>query len=202
MSNLKDIKDMAVLIEEARKLGPMTDEQRREQAASFAFGQIALTSDWRDKTAPELDRLRKTCRQMVGLGQREDDRQKGLDLDKYKVERADGSTREGGKHADCKYFVLDLRHDKFAGNALEAYAQACKEEYPRLSLELREVAQVILVKNIQVEKIERTERSARCPSCYGTGIRAHEGSLGGTIRCECGARPTPPGYCTNCRVKL
>jgi hypothetical protein len=187
MSNLKDIRDMAVIIEAARKLGPMTDEQRREQAASFAFGQIALTAAWRDKTAPELDRLRETCRQMAGLGQREDDRQRGLDLDKYKVERTDGSTREGGRHADCKYFVLDLRHDKFAGVALDAYAQACKEEYPRLSLELREVAQTILIKNAQVEKIER---DLRCRKCDGTGYMLYVGSLGqGRVRCECWAEP-------------
>lgn len=41
MSTLREISEMADLIEKARALGPMTDEQRREQAASFAFGQLA-----------------------------------------------------------------------------------------------------------------------------------------------------------------
>ncbi len=65
-TQLQDIEDMAELIEAARALGPMSDEQRREQAASFAFGQIALTSAWRDKQAPELAELRAMCRRMAG----------------------------------------------------------------------------------------------------------------------------------------
>ncbi len=68
MSTLREISEMADLIEKARALGPMTDEQRREQAASFAFGQLALTSAWRDKSAPELAVLRETCRQLAGCG--------------------------------------------------------------------------------------------------------------------------------------
>ena len=45
---------------------PMTDEERNEQAASFAFGQLALTKEWQDKSAPELAELRETCRRLAG----------------------------------------------------------------------------------------------------------------------------------------
>jgi len=69
MTTLKEISEMATLIEAARKV-VMTDEQRREQAASFAFGQLALTKEWSDKSAPELAELRALCRKMAGCAMR------------------------------------------------------------------------------------------------------------------------------------
>lgn len=66
MSKLAEIMEMADLIEAARALGPMSDADRREQAASFAFGNLALTQEWCDKPAPELVKLRELCRQMAG----------------------------------------------------------------------------------------------------------------------------------------
>ena len=56
---------------------------------------------------------------------------------KYKIERVDGSSKEGKKHHNCTYFVLDLNHDKHARAALAAYAKSCKDEYPQLSNDLR-----------------------------------------------------------------
>lgn len=61
-----------------------------------------------------------------------------LNPEKYKVERTDGSTQPGGKHAACPYFVLDLVHDKFAATALRAYADACEAEYPLLARDVRQ----------------------------------------------------------------
>lgn len=55
------------LLEKARNSGPMTDEQRREQAADFAFGQLALTKEWRGRPISELDQLRALCRKLAGL---------------------------------------------------------------------------------------------------------------------------------------
>lgn len=55
---------------------------------------------------------------------------------KYRVERTDGSSKPGGKHAECAYFVLDLEHDPFAIPALRAYAEACRERYPILAFDL------------------------------------------------------------------
>lgn len=60
------------------------------------------------------------------------DRERGL-YDKYHVERKEDPT---GKHRDCNYFVLDLKHDKFAAAALRAYAWACASEYPDLARDI------------------------------------------------------------------
>lgn len=64
------------------------------------------------------------------------DREAGL-IDKFIVRRRDGSDREEGKHHKCRYFVLDLNHDKFAIAALTAYADACEQEFPALTRDLR-----------------------------------------------------------------
>lgn len=62
-----------------------------------------------------------------------DDRQRGL-YGKYKrIERHDGGTDPGGKHEDCRYFVLDWAHDPFAIPAMKAYAEAARKEYPLLA---------------------------------------------------------------------
>lgn len=59
---------------------------------------------------------------------------------KFLVERLDGSSKPGEKHAECSYFVLDLMHDKFARAALRAYAEVCAEEYPLLAIDLERIA--------------------------------------------------------------
>lgn len=56
--------------------------------------------------------------------------------EKFIVNRTDGTDKPGEKHENCRYFVLDLDHDKFAIPAIKAYAEACSEEYPVLSKEL------------------------------------------------------------------
>lgn len=63
------------------------------------------------------------------------DQEQGI-YQKYYVERVDGSSAPGGKHANDKYFVLNLTTDKFAKIAAVAYAIACREEYPELSKDL------------------------------------------------------------------
>lgn len=60
------------------------------------------------------------------------DQDRGL-YGKYKVERLNDET---GKHDQCWFFVLDPIHDKFANQALMAYAMACREEYPQLAGDL------------------------------------------------------------------
>jgi hypothetical protein len=66
------------------------------------------------------------------------ERKRGL-YEKFRVERTDGKSAPGEKHDGCHYFVLDLDHDEFAGAALKAYAEACKDQYPALSVELRHI---------------------------------------------------------------
>jgi hypothetical protein len=65
-----------------------------------------------------------------------DDRRRGL-YDKFSVLRIDGSSGPRGKHNNCDYFVLDLVHDRYARDAILAYAQACVGEYPALAEDLR-----------------------------------------------------------------
>lgn len=59
---------------------------------------------------------------------------------KFVVARTDGSSRVGGKHENCSYFVLDWLHDPFAVPAAMAYANACEGRYPSLAADLREKA--------------------------------------------------------------
>lgn len=68
-----------------------------------------------------------------------EEQKKSLGLyDKYKVTRADGSDKPGGKHEKCALFVLDMTHDPFARIAALAYADACeKEGYDALARDLR-----------------------------------------------------------------
>jgi len=63
------------------------------------------------------------------------DAERGL-YRKYEVRRTDESGDFGRKHYHCKYFVLDLMHDQFAGAALEAYARACRTKFPKLAIDL------------------------------------------------------------------
>ncbi len=97
MSKLDDIKDMADLIEKARALGPMTDAERREQAASFAFGNLALTSQWADKPADELAKLRELCRKAAGCEEAEiasDLMSPGAPLDVHTLKRVAETTNK------------------------------------------------------------------------------------------------------------
>lgn len=63
------------------------------------------------------------------------DRTRGI-YDKFDIERTDGRSGLNEKHEGCEYFVLDLTHDPFAWPALQAYAYACREEYPMLAADL------------------------------------------------------------------
>lgn len=63
---------------------------------------------------------------------------------KFVVTRTDGRSEPGEKHHDCRYFVLDLDHDKHAIPAIKAYADSCKEDYPALSAELEETRLTLL----------------------------------------------------------
>ena len=66
-----------------------------------------------------------------------DDR-RGL-YNKYEVRRRDGSSRPGGKHERCSYFVLDLDHDPNSMAALVAYTNKCEQNYPQLARDLRNI---------------------------------------------------------------
>jgi hypothetical protein len=70
-----------------------------------------------------------------------DEQERGI-YRKFNVTRTDGSSEPGGKHAECSYFVLDLRHDPFAIPALQAYADACAETYPGLADDLQSMIEV------------------------------------------------------------
>lgn len=52
---------------------------------------------------------------------------------KFNVFRTDGSS----KHQDCHYFVLDWEHDPYTLCAMQAYANACQEQYPELAMDIQ-----------------------------------------------------------------
>lgn len=53
---------------------------------------------------------------------------------KYDVKRVDDPT---GKHAECRYFVLDPQHDPLAREALRRYASVARERgYRQLAMDL------------------------------------------------------------------
>jgi len=56
---------------------------------------------------------------------------------KYHISRVDGNDGKGRKHDGCFYFVLDVTHDTFAREALNAYADLCERELPLLAADLR-----------------------------------------------------------------
>jgi len=53
---------------------------------------------------------------------------------KYHVSRTDGSSKSGGKHDQCEYFVLDLTHDKHAVRALKGYIGSLRKEQEKPEL--------------------------------------------------------------------
>ena len=59
---------------------------------------------------------------------------------KFIVRRADARDLPGQKHHGCRYFVLDLDHDRHAAPALLAYAESCEGELPCLASDLRRIA--------------------------------------------------------------
>lgn len=64
------------------------------------------------------------------------DKSLGL-FQKFRVERTDGKSAPGEKHADCQYFVLDLTHDPYAIPAVRAYAaSAAANGYHALAADL------------------------------------------------------------------
>lgn len=92
-----------------------------------------------------------------------DDRDRGL-YEKYHVSRYDGADYPGCKHHGCDFFVLDLAHDEFAIPAIQAYALACAQEYPKLSVDLmRKVREAHAGRAIERSEWG-TERNVRSPA--------------------------------------
>jgi hypothetical protein len=83
-------------------------------------------------------------------------------FNKFKVERTDGRSAPGEKHHGCAYFVLDLRHDPYAWPAIDAYAKACKDEYPELASDLLRSRVLGEIRPLRVElPNERDPRASR-----------------------------------------
>jgi len=64
-------------------------------------------------------------------------------IGKYRVGRVDGTDGPGGRHERCRYFVLDMTHDRHAVPALRAYADSCEADYPVLARDLRQAADAL-----------------------------------------------------------
>ena len=89
------------------------------------------------------------------------DKTRGL-YGKFEIYRTDGKDEVGEKHASCDYFVLDLTHDPFAIPALQAYVDACRDEYPLLAADLEAKLSVC-------DSSETTSPDSQCKSCKGKG---------------------------------
>ena len=76
------------------------------------------------------------------------DKNRGI-YKKFEVTRTDGKSAPGEKHENCRYFVIDLDHDQFAGPAIQAYANACKDEYPALSRDLLSIVDENMIGKIK-----------------------------------------------------
>ena len=105
------------------------------------LGNIGNWATERDKEAVEYFEFITAVRAALtaqGLPERDQSKpaeQQGI-FRKFEVSRVDGSDALGGKHHNCEYFVLDITHDPYALNALDAYAKACSETHQQLSVEL------------------------------------------------------------------
>jgi len=66
----------------------------------------------------------------------EEKRKTGL-YEKFTVTRTDGQSAPGEKHENCRYFVLDMNHDRFAWYAIAAYRLFCRNVYPSLADDLQ-----------------------------------------------------------------
>lgn len=49
-----------------RELPPMTEDERNEQAACFAYGNLALMREYHDASPEKLEALRQMCRKAAG----------------------------------------------------------------------------------------------------------------------------------------
>lgn len=67
------------------------------------------------------------------------DKQRGI-YGKYYVQRVDENGQPKAGHENRQYYVLDIFNDPFAVDALQAYANACHDEYPALANDLRMLA--------------------------------------------------------------
>ena len=121
--------------------------------------------------------------------------------DKYRISRTDGSSRKGGKHHDCFYFVLDLSHDEAAWDALRAYRDAVVDSRPDLAADLtqqidarawRETSQFAPAPGAEVAQTIDPDNFI-CASCHGktpmaemAGTRHRDGWL-------------LPHWCADCR---
>lgn len=153
------------------------DEQLIEEARALLDGRAPSVS--------EAVRLLEECErdgQRMARGERASDARpdehRGL-YGKYRVERRDGSSGPGGKHAQCEYFVLDLAHDKHAFQALMAYADSCADEFPELAADLRRRA--VGERSDELAREQRSnEASPRClaASRIGYDCELAEGHVG------------------------
>lgn len=99
------------------------DEELRAQQYAQDYARSALASvPVQTGHFPQRDQSKPTEQQGV--------------FQKFDVRRTDGSSAPGGKHHDCRYFVLDVDHDALAKPALRAYATACAVTHPDLSADM------------------------------------------------------------------
>lgn len=93
---------------------------------------------WKDPSVGEQAQPSLTTQEKAMFPERDTTKpaeQQGM-FRKFDVRRVDGSDQPGGKHHGCKYFVLDLDHDKAAPAAMRAYATEIAPTHPQLAADI------------------------------------------------------------------
>jgi len=108
-----------------------------EGAIASTMTELQNSSEHMDELAMLASHLH-VARRLRERAANDPERTLGL-YEKYLVQRADGSTADGGKHEHCRHFVLDIDHDPLAATCLGLYADLCETSYPQLAHDLRKL---------------------------------------------------------------
>lgn len=108
--------------DKGRPLPPVDVARARRRMRNFIDGLDDIVANMVDTKLPQKNSNKPSEQQ--GLYQ------------KFAVCRTDGKDARGEKHFGCRYFVLDLDHDPYAGVALGTYALACHKTHERLAEDL------------------------------------------------------------------
>lgn len=108
---------------------------RAAHTPAVAFANDGREPDWQDYAEAERVQQATAPGALPEHDPPKPAEQQGL-FRKFDVRRTDGSDQPGGKHHGCRYYVLDLTHDRHSPAAMRAYAAACAVTHPLLAADI------------------------------------------------------------------